>query len=147
MESIELKKIIAGLLEEGKTLDEVQKALDSEHNEKMTFFELKMLAAELEDFDWGAQEEEEPVEEPEESPDGKPNPEGPTGQPGATVVEVSKLTRPGIALSGSVKFASGASADWVLDQQGRLAFEKSEGEPTQDDLKEFQEELRAQLGR
>ena len=146
MESIELKKIIAGLLEEGKTLDEVQKALDSEHNEKMTFFDLKMLAAELEDFDWTAQEEE-PEKEPEENPDGKSQPEEATGQPGTTVVQLSKLTRPGIALSGSVQFASGAAADWVLDQQGRLAFEKSEGEPTKEDLKEFQEELRAQLGR
>ena len=143
MESTELKKIIFDLLQEGKSLDEVQKTLNSEHNEKITFFELKMLAAELENFDWSAQEKEE--EKVEEKSDDKTAPQDKPEKTG-TVVEVSKLTRPGIALSGSVKFASGANAEWVLDQQGRLAFEKSDGEPTKEDLQEFQEELRAQLG-
>jgi hypothetical protein len=64
---------------------------------------------------------------------------------GATVVEVSKLVRPGAALSGSVKFASGVKADWVLDQMGRLGLEKPTGKPTPEDIKEFQVELQKKL--
>ena len=65
---------------------------------------------------------------------------------GKTVVEVNRLTRPGVAMHGSVKFASGAKADWILDQMGRVGFEKSEGSPTPEDIQEFQEELQKSLG-
>ena len=61
-------------------------------------------------------------------------------------MEINRLTRPGVAMHGSVKFASGASADWILDQTGRLGFEKSEGKPTPEDIQEFQEELQKSLG-
>jgi len=138
MESIELKKIVAEMLKEGSSLDEVQKALDVEHGEKMTFFDLKMLVSEL-DVDWSDQEEDEPESETVEAEAVVEK------KPLGTVVEISKLTRPGIALSGSVNFSSGATADWVLDQSGRLAFEKSEGKPTEKDLQEFQEQLKAKI--
>jgi DNA-binding transcriptional MerR regulator len=141
MESNELKKIISELLKKGLSLDEVQKTLDSEYGEKMTFFDLRMLAAEIEDIDWDDEEE-----EPEEKSEEETNAEADgASKPGETVVEISQLTRPGVALSGSVAFASGATADWVLDQYGRLAFEKSEGSPTEEDLREFQEQLKAKL--
>ena len=61
---------------------------------------------------------------------------------GQTVVEVSKLMRPGTALSGTVKFASGSTADWYIDQTGRLGLENLVGEkPTQEDIQQFQVEL------
>ena len=61
---------------------------------------------------------------------------------GSTVVEVSKLMRPGTALSGTVKFASGSTADWYIDQTGRLGLENLVGEkPTQEDIQQFQVEL------
>ena len=109
----------------------------------MTFFDLRMLAAELDDIDWSEQEEKEEKDE-EKTKDSKSQNDDEAETKG-TVVEISKLTRPGIALSGSVRFSSGATADWVLDQQGRLAFEKSEGKPTPEDLQEFQDELRTQI--
>ncbi|MCK5844980.1 MAG: hypothetical protein KAG97_09750 [Victivallales bacterium] len=143
MENNELKKIIAELIKEGRSLDEVQKTLDVEYGEKMTFFDLRMLVSELDDIDWGEEEEEKEATEETDNPDAKNVEE--TSKQGGTVVEISKLTRPGVALSGSVNFASGASADWVLDQHGRLSFEKSVGEPTEDDLREFQENLKTKL--
>ena len=61
------------------------------------------------------------------------------------MVEINKIARPGAVLSGSVKFASGASAQWVLDQFGRLMFENAKGKPTKEDLVEFQEELQKKV--
>ena len=137
----ELKKSIVKLLNEGHSLSDIQTILDEKYNEKMTFMELRILASELEDVDWTKGEPKD--EEPEADEEKDKSAEDTDGQ---TVVEISKLQRPGIALSGSVKFASGASADWVLDQMGRLGFEKSVGKPTEEDLKEFQEELQRVAG-
>ena len=143
MENIETKKIIAKLLHEGNTLSEVQKILQSEHDLSMTFLDLRLLASELEGIDWTQGEE--PVETIEEKK--KKQEESDAKMAGKTVVDVSKIQRPGIALSGSVKFASGALADWILDQTGQLGFEKSDGEPTPEDIQEFQVELQKSLGR
>lgn len=60
---------------------------------------------------------------------------------GATTVEINKIARPGAVLSGSVNFGSGASADWVLDQLGRIALANAKGKPDEEDIKEFQIEL------
>lgn len=137
----ELKKLIAKLLDEGNSLSEVQTILNKEYDEKMTFLDLRVLASELEDIDWTKDEPSEEEGEDDASEDGAAS-----DTEGKTVVEISRLQRPGVALSGSVKFASGATADWVLDQMGRLGLENSDGEPTPEDLKEFQEELQKAVG-
>jgi len=149
MDAQELKKIVSELLQQGRSLAEVQKILDSEHNEKITFFDLRMLASELENVDWSGQDEKKEarkektsVEDASDSLD-----DGDDKEQSGTIVEFSKLTRPGIALSGSVRFASGATAEWVLDQYGRLTFEKSEGQPTQEDIEDFHEQLKKKLSR
>lgn len=59
----------------------------------------------------------------------------------STTVEINKIARPGAVLSGSVNFGSGASADWVLDQLGRIALANAKGKPDEQDIKEFQIEL------
>ena len=67
---------------------------------------------------------------------------------GQTTVEVSKLVRPGAAVSGTVKFGSGASGEWYLDQFGRLGFipDEGSGQPDQQDIQEFQVEVQKALG-
>ena len=65
---------------------------------------------------------------------------------GKTTVTLSRIQRPGFMASGSVTFGSGASGEWVLDQMGRLGFEKMEGQPDQQDIQEFQMELRKAFG-
>ena len=55
--------------------------------------------------------------------------------------------RPGAVASGSVKFASGVSAEWVIDQSGRLGLNNASGEPTEDDIKDFQKELQKALSK
>lgn len=142
MEEAKLKNIVSKLLAEGMDLTEIQKELTDEYEHKITFLDLRLLASELEDIDWSANEESEPEPEADEKESVEPE----VMAAGGTVVEVSKLVRPGAAISGSVKFASGASAEWIIDQMGRLALDKAKGEPTPEDLRQFQEELRRQLG-
>ena len=141
MEKSGLKEIVLAYLDQGLSLAEIQDRLMAEHGESVTFLELRLLAAELEGVDWSKGEEPEPDKQSEATAVDAKEEAG-----GRTTVEVSQIAKPGVALSGSVKFASGASAEWVLDQYGRLAFEKQEGTPTQQDLLEFQEELQGKLG-
>jgi hypothetical protein len=139
MDGKELKKIVAKYLAEGLDLPEIQDKLAAEHEATMTFLDLRLLAAEIEDVDWTKGEVEEPA------PDEKTEDDIDSTPPG-TNVEIDRITRPGVALSGSVQFASGASAEWALDQFGRLTFEKQTGKPTQQDMVEFQEEIQQKLG-
>ena len=62
---------------------------------------------------------------------------------GKTTVEISKVVRPGAMLSGSVKFGSGASAEWYIDQYGRAGLIPAPGskKPDRKDMMEFQREL------
>ena len=62
-------------------------------------------------------------------------------------MEVSKLAMPGTVMNGNVKFGSGVTADWFLDQMGRLGLDNvAGGKPSRKDLEEFQIELRKKLG-
>jgi hypothetical protein len=64
-------------------------------------------------------------------------------------VQVDQVTRPGAVVSGQVTFSDGKSADWQLDQMGRLGLvPKEQGyRPSQEDLMTFQTELQSTLGR
>ena len=63
-----------------------------------------------------------------------------------TVVDVDKVVRPGVQLSGSVTFASGAKGTWYIGQRG-LGVEPEEGsaKPTQKDVILFQRKLQEVL--
>lgn len=141
MSDMEMKKFIAGQLNAGVSLNEIQKLIAEKFDKRMTFLDLRLLAAELEGVEWQKQDPE-PVkaEEPEKAMTAKDT-------AGKTVVELSKLVRPGAVASGSVKFASGASAEWILDQTGRLGLNNAVGEPTEDDIKDFQKELQKALSK
>ena len=68
---------------------------------------------------------------------------------GRVSVSVDRLARPGAMVSGKVTFSDGQSADWYLDQTGRLGvIPKQEGyKPTAMDVKEFQLALQDELAR
>lgn len=145
MEKKEIKKIISELLNEGNSLSDVQSVLKNEYSENLTFLDLRLMASELDDVQWDQGEEEE-KEDGNEKDEQKEEVVEPENIPGKTSVEVSPLTRPGAIKHGSVEFGSGASAEWILDQMGRVGLEKSNGKPTETDLEEFQEELKKNLG-
>lgn len=141
MKQDEIKKIVAEKLNGGIGLSEIQKILADEHQVKMTFLELRLLASELENIQW--EKPEEPKEEEEDEEEAAPeNLVEQSAGNGQTTVEISRLARPGAMMHGSVKFASGPTAEWILDSRGQLGLDKlNGGEPTEDDIKEFQAEL------
>ncbi|OQA85206.1 MAG: hypothetical protein BWY31_02071 [Lentisphaerae bacterium ADurb.Bin242] len=164
MDQKQIKEFIAKRVPEGYSLSKIQDML-KEQNVNITFMELRLLASEIEENIWknrepeetkkpgpesaelstesdrelpagDGEEEETPLsEEPEEKGKGK------GGITGKTVVELSKIVRPGAVASGTVKFGSGVTAEWILDQTGRLGLDKPTGKPTEQDIREFQMEL------
>ena len=145
MDEMTVKRFVAQKLQEGIALPEIQKLLVSELDCRMTFLDLRLLAAELEDVDWKQFDPAEPKKEEEKSTEGSGE-AAPAGA-GATKVEISRLARPGAYIHGTVQFASGASAEWLIDQMGQLGLDKVNGEPTEEDFAEFQNELKKLLSR
>ena len=142
----DIKIFMASRIAEGVSLSDIQNEVNEKFQQSMTYMDIRILAAGL-DIDWQAKaaakaEEEKKEEETAEEAAAAPE-EAPTASAdGQTVVEISKLMRPGTALSGSVKFASGSTADWYIDQTGRLGLENLVGnQPTQEDIQQFQIEL------
>ena len=68
---------------------------------------------------------------------------------GNVSVSVDELVRPGAVVSGKVTFSDGQSADWYLDQMGRLGVApKQQGyKPTAADVQQFQVALQHELAR
>jgi len=144
MDNTEVKLYVAELLNQGVSLSDIQKKLQTEKNVKMTFFDLRLLASELKAVDWSKQKADIEAQKAKEKAEAEKIKEGNKSDKettNKTVVELSRLARPGAVANGSVRFGSGAKADWVIDQHGRLALEKAEGEPTKEDIREFQKEL------
>ena len=167
MDSDAIKKFIAEKVPQGYSLSKIQDML-KEQNVNITFMELRLLASEIESGVWAATEAKAeaarkkdapapsaalPDAEAEDafSPDADADAELPPAGAdqaltGKTTVEVSPIARPGAVASGSVKFGSGVTAEWMLDQYGRLGLDKPTGKPTEQDIKEFQIELQKALG-
>ena len=154
-----IKRFMAQELEKGESLSEIQKLVNEKFSQHMTYMEIRILASELESVDWKALDpraqaeaakkaKEEAEKKASESGSDAPetaNGDAPETTPagtGKTVVELSKLARPGMMLSGTVKFASGSTAEWYVDNMGRLGLENLKGEkPTPEDIEAFQIEL------
>ena len=119
-------KAVAAWFAGGASLDEIQKRLVAEFGVHVTYFDLRMIVAELpqpEEGDAG----ETPVG-PERRQDGA-SPEGGAlgeralpGEPSAAnvTVTVDALMIPGTMASGDVVFSDGVKGKWYLDQMGRL---------------------------
>ena len=163
------KQKVASWLEEGLKLSEIQKRLASEFGLSMTYMEMRFL---LDDLKLKPKEKEVPRtsipdlgKKPETT--GKPGmkpeplpPEEPLDEledeeeaipagAGNVSVSVDRVTRPGALVSGSVTFSDGKSAQWYLDQLGRLGMvPKEQGyRPSQTDLMGFQAQLQKELAK
>ena len=162
-------------LDSGMSLSELQNQLAERFDLHLTYMELRMLTADLQ-VNWSKQDakvaaarpktkpapaapnvpaanelpgdDELPDYSEEPAPAAEPAADGGDALRGSTTVEVSKLVRPGAAVSGTVKFGSGASGEWYLDQFGRLGFipDEGSGQPDQQDIQEFQVEVQKALG-
>lgn len=147
----EIKRFVAAKLAEGESLSNIQNMVNAEFDQHMTYMDLRILASSL-DVDWQALDpnakkaaapaEAEAAPAQDETPAAAPESPAQDAASGDTVVEVGKLARPGMMFSGTVKFASGSTAEWYVDSMGRLGLENLVGEkPTQDDVEKFQIEL------
>ena len=147
MKRDEIKLFVAELLNEGLSLSDIQKKLQTEKDVRLTFLDLRLLASELEEIDWSKQKADVEADKAKlkAEEEKKKDAEKQLENSGKTIVEVSRVKRPGAAANGTVNFGSGASAEWVLDQTGRLALDKQNGEPTPEDISEFQAELQKLL--
>ena len=137
-----MKKFIAEKIAEETPLAEIQKALNQQFGTKLTFLEVRLLASELDSIDWSKKAEKAPAPQ-EENASEKAEAVTPEADAtnGKTIIEMSKIERPGIMASGSVKFISGVSAEWMIDNTGRCGLDKVNGKPTEEDFMDFQKEL------
>lgn len=151
-------------LADGLKVAEVQKRLEAEFGIRMTYMEVRFL---LDDLKLIPKDPEpvKPLDLPEKSPltpatnaPADPPPVAPdeaedalepAGPAGSVSVSVDELALPGSVVSGSVTFSDGESAQWYLDQMGRLglATKKKGYKPSALDLQQFQLKLESELSR
>lgn len=163
------KQKVAQWINEGVGLSDVQTRLQEEFSVSMTFMEVRFLVDDL-DLDLQDDAPAEPEPEPEASASADepipfsgeadeasvPQESGPlqdavledeAGGFSNVKLSVDKLQRPGAVVSGDVTFTDGVTANWQIDQMGRLGLIPSqEGyQPSQEDIVAFQEALQNEL--
>lgn len=169
------KQTVVKWIQDGLKLSEIQTRLDTEMGARLTYMEVKMLLAELElrpkdqeppkgttnlpappSKDPGAAplagaREPDPIDlTPPEDPNAGAPGSAPDGGVGGNVkVTIDTVMRPGSMVSGKVTFSDQKTAEWYLDQFGRLGLAPSEKgyRPSQMDVMAFQTELQNQLAK
>ena len=125
---------------EGVSLSDLQKRLKSELGLTLTYLDVRLLIDTLK-----LTREEKPKPEPVSSADTilSLNQPSPTATNGKVSITVSTVQRPGALLSGQVIFSDGQSAEWFLDQTGRLGLNPTQPgyRPSKNDVMAFQVEL------
>jgi hypothetical protein len=164
------RKKVSEWVEQGLKLSEIQSKVASEFAVSLTYMETRFL---LDDLALKPKDQPAPPPAviPPAQPAGRPpgQPETASGPsslqtgdpldqleedefprpPSSVSVTVDQITRPGAVASGKVTFSDAQTAEWYLDQMGRLGLvSKVEGyKPSQDDVMEFQMELQNALAK
>jgi hypothetical protein len=150
----EQKQKVTAWIAEGLKLSDVQQRLATEFDIRLTYMEARFL---VDDLKVTPAETAPPAPAPVPSPSPAPAaapalsalvaPDEPAPKAGGVAVKVDEITRPGAMVSGSVTFSDGGSAQWHLDQYGRLGMvTATEGyRPPPDDVPKFQAALDAEL--
>ena len=155
------RKKVTEWIEQGLKLSEIQNKLASEFGLTLTYMDVRFL---IDDLKLKVKDTEPPKPPapvvaapgvPANSPAAgqaeaaplTPMPEG--GVSGGVSVSVDHVARPGAIVSGKVTFSDGKSAEWHLDQHGRLGLAaKEQGyRPSQQDVADFQAQLQQQLAK
>jgi hypothetical protein len=150
LDEAQRQRVTAWILQ-GAKLSEIQTRLASELNLKLTYMEVRLLVDDLKLTPKDPEPPKVAVPAPEAA---KPAAEKPVAAPaaktaGGVSVTVDQLARPGAIVSGKVTFSDGQSADWYLDQTGRLGVvPKQPGyKPSAADVQQFQVALQSELAR
>jgi len=77
-----------------------------------------------------------------------PAPEGTLPASGVSV-SVDQIAKPGAIVSGKVTFSDGQTADWILDQTGRLGVVPKQAgyKPSAADVQDFQTALQIEIAK
>lgn len=138
------KKQVSGWIAEGLKLSDIQKRLEKEFALRLTYLETRLLIDELKLVPKDAEPPAPPKELAGQPPKAQKEAPAPTG---GVSVKVDTVTRPGAVVSGKVTFSDGNTADWYLDQMGRLGLVPGQQgyRPPPEDLQSFQEQLQREL--
>jgi hypothetical protein len=139
------RQAITAWINEGLKLAEIQKRLETDFGLRVTYLEVRLVVDDLK------LKPKDPPPPPKPAAPVVPEPAAdlPPGLPASSAVSVTvdQLTRPGAMVSGKAKFSDGKTAEWFLDQAGRLGLAPSEKgyKPPAADLQEFQVALQNEL--
>ncbi|MFA6543240.1 MAG: hypothetical protein WCS99_02365 [Limisphaerales bacterium] len=154
------KQQISVWLEQGLKVADVQKKMIAELGLTMTYMEVRFL---LDDLRLKPKDPEPPKQPAPASPVAPASAGAPAGAEtaaspvpalapeapalGAVKLVMDTLARPGTVVSGKVTFSDGQTADWYLDQMGRMGVVPAQKgyKPSQVDVMEFQEQLQIAL--
>src|SRR5271169_1567328 len=145
------QRVTAWILE-GAKISEVQNRLVSEFGIKLTYMEARFL---VDDLKLTPKDPEPPKPAaPAAAGPGKlsaeeiPAPQDALPVSGVSV-SVDQITKPGAIVSGKVTFSDGQTADWYLDQTGRLGVvPKQQGyKPSAADVQDFQLALQQEVAK
>ena len=155
----EQRQRVAAWIAEGAKLGEIQNRLASELGIKLTYMDTRFL---IDDLKLVPKDPERP-KTPEPAIPAKaplsthPVPAGESVEPevlpplggGKVSVTVDQITRPGAIVSGKVTFSDGQTAEWYLDQSGRLGVvPKQQGyKPSPADVQDFQTALQQEVAK
>lgn len=157
------RKKVAEWIAQGLKLSEIQNRLVSDLGLSMTYMDVRFLVDDLKltpkDIEI-AKPAASVLSAPGASPaagrtpstaatPAAPEPAQPAAATGSVSVSVDQLARPGAVVSGKVTFSDGVSAEWHLDQMGRLgmAAQQKGYRPSPADLQQFQAALETELAR
>lgn len=145
------KQTVSDWIAAGAKLSEVQSRLATEFALTLTYMEVRFLVDDLK----LRLKDPEPVK-PANPPVAAPNPiaatevaAAPAPAGGQVSVTVDQIARPGALVSGGVTFSDGMTADWYLDQTGRLGLvAKQQGyKPSPTDIQQFQAALEREMAK
>ncbi|HEY4952922.1 MAG TPA: hypothetical protein VII71_06010 [Verrucomicrobiae bacterium] len=150
--SEEQRQRVTAWILEGAKLSEIQSRLMSEFSVKLTYMEVRFL---VDDLKLTPKDPEPPkvIAPPAETKIAaekkSPLTLESTPAPGAVSVSVDQIAKPGAVVSGKVTFSDGQTAEWYLDQTGRLGVvPKQTGyKPSAADVQEFQTALQAEIAK
>ena len=154
------QQTVTGWVAAGMKLSEVQNRLGTELGVRLTYMEVRLLVDDLKlklkDPEVphppapapapGLAAAQNPPLAPPITPATPPLPGSPTGN---VSLSMDHLARPGTLVSGKVTFSDGITADWHLDQSGRLGVVPPQPgyKPSAADVQQFQMELEREMSK
>jgi hypothetical protein len=140
---------VAEWIAAGAKLAEVQSRLASEFGLTLTYMEVRFL---VDDLKLRLKDPEPPkvaAPPPAAAPTAPETIPAPAATGGQVAVTVDQIAKPGAMVSGGVTFSDGMTADWYLDQTGRLGLvAKQPGyKPSPTDIPQFQAALEREMAK